>query len=214
MAAIEAREISFFRDGAWAIEDISFSVEICEFLGIEGPNGGGKSTLIKVLAGILKPDRGEALLFGREARKTPFQIGYMPQERGENLSFPINAIETVKMGFLPNKKPNEREALDALERLGAAGLARKKIGELSGGERARVFLARAIVGGVKALLLDEPTSCIDANGDIEIAKTLLELKKTTAIVCVSHDRSRLREDADRVITINKSVVGDEILRND
>ncbi|MDR2151509.1 MAG: metal ABC transporter ATP-binding protein [Helicobacteraceae bacterium] len=210
MAAIEAKNLCLFRDGAWAIEDITFSVEIGEFVGIEGPNGGGKSTLIKILAGILKPDKGEALLFGAPARSASARIGYMPQERGENLNFPISAIEVVKMGFLPNK-PDESEALDALERLGALKLARKKIGELSGGERERVFLARAIVGGVKALLLDEPTSCVDANGDAEIAKTLLGLKQTTAIVCVSHNRSRLREDADRIVTINRRIIAHERL---
>jgi zinc transport system ATP-binding protein len=207
MAAIEARALSLFRDGAWAIEDISFSVETGEFLGVAGPNGGGKSTLIKILAGILKPDRGEALVRGGAAC-----VGYMPQERGENLSFPISAIDVVNMGFLPDKKRDEREAINALERLGALALARKKIGELSGGERQRVFLARAIVGGAKALLLDEPSSGADAKGEELMTAALLELKKTAAIVCVSHDHSRLREDADRIITINRRIIGDERLR--
>ncbi|MDR1451696.1 MAG: metal ABC transporter ATP-binding protein [Helicobacteraceae bacterium] len=209
MAAIEAKNLSLFRDGAWAIENISFKVDIGEFLGIAGPNGGGKSTLIKILAGILNPDGGKALLFGGEAREAFAKVGYMPQESGENLDFPISAIEVVEMGFLPNKKRDRGEAIGALEKLGAADLARKKIGELSGGERRRVFLARAIVGGATALLLDEPTSGVDANGDAEIARLLLEIKKTTAIVCVSHDRSRLQEDADRIITINRRIVGDE-----
>ncbi|MDR2638262.1 MAG: metal ABC transporter ATP-binding protein [Helicobacteraceae bacterium] len=206
MAAIEAKNLSLFRDGAWAIEDISFSVEIGEFLGIAGPNGGGKSTLIKILAGVLKPDRGEALLFDGA------RVGYMPQERGENLSFPISAIEVVEMGFLPDKKRVRKEALDALDRLGAADLARKRIGELSGGERQRVFLARAIVGGVQALLLDEPASGIDAKGEELMVAALLEMKKTAAIVCVSHDRSRLKEDADCIISINRRVTSVERLR--
>ncbi|MDR1910842.1 MAG: metal ABC transporter ATP-binding protein [Helicobacteraceae bacterium] len=206
MAAIEARNVGFFYGGEWVIKDISFSLEIGEFLGVEGPNGGGKSTLIKILAGALTPSEGNVFIFGKTPNKARGLIGYMPQENGGALSFPIRAIDVVKMGFLASKKRDEKEALEALEKLGAAHLARKKIGELSGGERRKVLIARAIVGGVKAALLDEPTAGIDEGGEIKIAAALKELKKTTAIVCVSHDRSYLQEAADRIISIRTKIV--------
>jgi zinc transport system ATP-binding protein len=204
LPAVFAENLSVFRDGGWALKSVNFSAEIGEFVSVLGPNGGGKSTFIKALAGLCKPTNGKALIFGKTPVESAKFIGYTPQDTAHNLDFPITAIEIVKMAFLA-EKASKKKAFEALKMLGAEALAEKKVAALSGGERQRVFLARAIAADVKVLLLDEPTSGIDIDGETLIAEVLSDLKKTRAIVCVSHDKEKLLKISDRAVFLDKKI---------
>jgi zinc transport system ATP-binding protein len=216
MTAIDVKHISVFRDGAWALDDISFELNEREMLGVIGMNGGGKSTLLKTLVGLIKPDKGTLKIFGKSPKDAGSMIGYMQQETAMNLTFPIRAIDVVKMGFLSaySDKKAENGALEALDRLGALHLAKKTIGSLSGGERQRVFIARALVGDVKLLLLDEPTANIDIQGSKMVLDLFRKLKHSMAILCVSHDRQALRDVADRILTIHRTIINEETITAD
>ncbi|GHV09615.1 hypothetical protein AGMMS50229_20080 [Campylobacterota bacterium] len=205
MIALKVDEVSFFGDGRWVLEGVGFELEEGDYLGLMGANGCGKSTLLKLIAGLLLPHKGAIEVFGNDPRSCGAALGYVPQETSFNSSFPIMAIDVVKMGFLGQKVGKQAahdEAVKALETVGAEHLARRLIGALSGGERQRVFIARALIGGVKLLLLDEPTASIDAAGQRAISALLLKLKQKLTIVCVSHDRLLLG-GADRILQIDQ-----------
>ncbi|GHV59439.1 ABC transporter ATP-binding protein [Campylobacterota bacterium] len=209
MKVIEVSNISYFQDGDWAVRDINFSVDEGEFVGLSGANGGGKSTLIKLIAGLLTPQTGEITIYGKKPKNCGAIIGYMPQDTAHNLSYPILAIDVVKMGFLcSEKRYNNQDKLAkiALDKVGIAHLYDRKIGDLSGGERQRVFIARAFVGDAKILLLDEPTSGIDNSQLID--DLFAELKQTATIICVSHDHPRLKAMSDRILTIHKTIINE------
>ena len=131
MKAIEVSRVSYFQDGDWAVHDINFSVEEGEFVGLSGANGGGKSTLIKLIAGLLKPQTGAITIYGKEPKNCGAIIGYMPQETAHNLSYPILAIDIVKMGFINSEKrynDHTKLAKEALDKVGIAHLYNRKIG--------------------------------------------------------------------------------------
>ncbi|MCP4690481.1 MAG: ATP-binding cassette domain-containing protein, partial [Desulfobacterales bacterium] len=177
-----------------------------------GPNGGGKSTLLKLMLGLLKPDRGVIRVIGQSAQKASSSIGYVPQDVHINRNFPITALDVVLMGKLDPKKrwarksaSNRREAMAALERMGMAAHAEKKIGELSGGQRQRIFIARALVTRPTLLLLDEPTASIDTKGQADFFKLLKELNSDVTILVVSHDLLVISRYVKSVACVNKGL---------
>ena len=190
------------------LENINLSIKDDDFLAIIGPNGGGKSTLLKLILGLLTPQSGTII----NNIKTN-QVGYVPQNTNLNTDFPITALEIVLMGLISSKKRvfgYSKEDIEiakaSLAKVSMADFANSKIGDLSGGQRQRVFIARALCSNPKVMLLDEPTASIDVKGQREIYELLKELNSSICIVVVSHDISVLLNYAKNVAHINKNLV--------
>jgi zinc transport system ATP-binding protein len=189
---IQIQSVWFAYNGKTVLQDVSLDIQAGDFIAMIGPNGGGKTTLLKLMLGLLRPDQGSIKVLGASTAKASHHIGYVPQDLHVNRSFPITAIDVVLMGKLaPGKRwavgaaQDRREALEALERMEIADYADRKIDALSGGQRQRVFIARALVAQPKILLLDEPTASIDARGQAEFYRLLKALNKDMTILVVS-----------------------------
>lgn len=193
-----------------ALEDVDLSVHQRDFLGIIGPNGGGKTTLLKVILGLIAPSRGEVGLFGGRPRDAGKLVGYVPQYIPFDRAFPISVWDVVLMGrlarasrvgyFRAEDRARTREALKTVEML---DLKERRIGALSEGQKQRVFIARALVTDPKLLLLDEPTASIDACMQEGIYHLLERLRETMAIVLVTHDVGVLSAHVDTIACLNR-----------
>ena len=209
---IEISNLSFAYERLNVLEKVSLSVEEKDFLAIIGPNGGGKSTLLKLMLGIYTPKSGSLHVLDTLPQKSLRQIGYVPQDTNVNTDFPIKVIEVVMMGHVEGKRPlfgyGKSEtlcAMGALAQVGMADFAEKKIGSLSGGQRQRVMIARALCAHPRILILDEPTASIDIAGQQEIYKLLKKLNESITVIVVSHDISVILEYANKVAHINKTL---------
>lgn len=205
---LEIKNLSFSYEKQKVLEDINLDVLDNDFLAIIGPNGGGKSTLLKLILGLLKKQSGKLLKHIKNDC-----IGYVPQNTNLNIDFPITALEVVLMGHKESKKrvfgysKNDIAcAMNSLKQVSMQEYANKKIGDLSGGQRQRVFIARALCANPKVMLLDEPTASIDVKGQKEIYDLLKQLNENIAIVVVSHDISVLLNYAKNVAHVNKNLV--------
>lgn len=212
MLIVDIYDLSFSYNGESVLQNVNFSVQQRDFIAIIGPNGGGKTTLFKLILGLLKPDTGRILVDGRPPQQASSCIGYVPQNVHMNRRFPITAMDVVLMGRLEPKKrwtrqsaANRREALAALDRIGMAEHAHRRVGELSGGQRQRVFIARALVSRPKLLLLDEPTASIDTKGQAEFYKLLEALNQELTILVVSHDLLVVSRYVKSVACVNKGL---------
>ena len=193
MDLINIKNLFFKYQKTEVLENVNLTIKDDDFLAIIGPNGGGKSTLLKLILGLLPLQSGTI-----EKNIENNQVGYVPQNTNLNIDFPITALEVVLMGHISSKKRlfgySKDEiscAIESLNQVGMKDFANKKIGDLSGGQRQRVFIARALCSNPKIMLLDEPTASIDVKGQQEIYELLRELNKTICIVVVSHDLSIL-----------------------
>ena len=191
---IQITDLHFAFNGQRVLEDVNLTVREGDFIAMIGPNGGGKTTLLKLILGLLKPDQGEIRVMGRRPSRMSHQIGYVPQDVNVNRRFPITALDVVLMGKLApgrrwskNSSQDRLDAMEALGRIDMADFADRRIGELSGGQRQRVFIARALVTGPRLLLLDEPTASIDSRGQTDFYQLLKRLNNEVSIVVVSHD---------------------------
>ena len=209
-AVIKIENLSFSYHKQKVLEEINLNVKEKDFLAIIGPNGGGKSTLLKLILGINKAQEGTILTFGEVPKKNLSKIGYVPQNTNVNIDFPIKVIEVVLMGHIGTKRPlfgyaNEERlcAMGALEQVGMEKFANEKIGSLSGGQRQRVMIARALCAHPQILILDEPTASIDIDGQKQIYKLLQELNNYITVIVVSHDISVIMQYANKVAHINK-----------
>lgn len=209
---IEIKNLSFSYDKQKILEDINLEVYEKDFLAIIGPNGGGKSTLLKLILGINTIKDGSILTFGEVAKKNLSKIGYVPQNTNINIDFPIKVLEVVLMGHIGVKSPifgygkeEKMCAMGALAQVGMEKFADKKIGELSGGQRQRVMIARALCAHPKILILDEPTASIDIDGQRLIYELLKNLNSYMTIIVVSHDISIVIKYANKVVHINKKM---------
>ncbi len=209
-SVVEIKNLDFGYDSSKVLESIELHVLRGEFLAFIGPNGGGKSTLLKLLLGILTPQKGSLKIFGKHPREVIEKIGYVPQDTNINIHFPIKVIDVVLTGLSPSKKKifgyskEEREkAEESLKRVGMLALKDKKIGALSGGQRQRAMIARTLCADPSLLLLDEPTSNIDAKGQREIYELLKTLKGDMTVIVVSHDISVVLDFADSIAHINR-----------
>ena len=212
MTVVEISNLSFAYDKQIILEDINLSVKEKDFLAIIGPNGGGKSTLLKLILGINKSKKGTIQVLGTTPQNSLRKIGYVPQNTNVNVDFPIKVIEVVMMGHVEGKRPlfgyGEHEklcAMGALEQVGMAEYANTKIGSLSGGQRQRVMIARALCAHPEILILDEPTSSIDVAGQREIYELLKTLNDHITIIVVSHDISVILEYANTAAHINRNL---------
>lgn len=215
---IVCEQVSFSYDREAVLQDISFSLEKGAYIGIVGSNGSGKTTLLKIILGLLKPTHGSVKIFGVpiEDFRDWEKIGYVPQNvfRGD-LNFPATVREVVESGHLKGKKDlldqfgiRACDAVDeALKRAGIPHLLKKRIGELSGGERQRVFIARALVSQPELLVLDEPTTGIDAATEEEFYAFLEELNGAgITIILISHDLEAIARHAKSVLCLNRRLV--------
>jgi zinc transport system ATP-binding protein len=210
MAIIDIQDLEYAYDREAVLEDVNLSVRQGDFMAVIGPNGGGKTTLVKLILGLLAPDRGTVRVDGKSPQKASRCIGYVPQNVNVNRSFPITTKDVVLMGKLnPTKRLSRntsthcRDALAALERLEVARYADRTIGTLSGGQRQRVFIARTLVARPKLLLLDEPTASIDTKGQADFYRLLGELNKEITILVVSHDLLVISRYVKSVACVNK-----------
>lgn len=207
-ALLSCRGIGFAYAKESVLREVDLELEKGEFCAIIGPNGGGKSTLGKIIVGLLEPRSGEVRFLGKKRRSLGL-IGYVPQDTSLNKEFPIRAIDVVLMGFLPHRGISEAQrarALEALEALGIKELAYRRIGDLSGGQRQRVLIARALVGEPELLVLDEPTASIDAPTQKEIYQLLKEQSQQRGVIVISHDVSLLMGYATKALYINREGV--------
>lgn len=204
---LEIKELSFAYDEQSVLEDINLSLDERDFMAFIGPNGGGKSTLLKLIAKILPLQNGTISFAHRDIK-----IGYVPQNTNINTLFPIRVFEVVLMGFFGLKHSllgySEDERMHAKEMLKKVGMQEYEtspIAALSGGQRQRVMIARALCSSPELLLLDEPTSSIDSEGQREIYELLKSLAKERSIIVVSHDISVVLEYASKAAHINKKL---------
>jgi len=213
-AVIEFADISFSYAGEPTIEAVSFAVQKGDFLGIIGPNGAGKSTLFKIALGLEKPTSGSVKLFG--TKQTDFsdwhRIGFVPQKVQFDPDFPASVFEVAAMGLtqtksvMPLSKGQIKAVANALHEVGLENQANNRIGELSGGQMQRAFLARALVSRPDLLLLDEPTTGIDSAQQEKFCCLLERLHKAgITIVIISHDLTFMSYLVNKVICINRKM---------
>ena len=201
-------------DGQPAIHDLSFAVPTGTLLAIFGPNGGGKSTLLKVLAGLLEPMAGSLAILGAAPGAVARRMAYVPQAELVDWGFPVTVWDVVMMGRYPVLGParrpgaEDREAVaDALARVRMDAFARTRIGALSGGQRRRVFLARAFAAQPDLYLLDEPVTGIDATTQEELMDLLeAEASAGKTIVATTHDLACVAQRFARVLALNRRLV--------
>jgi zinc transport system ATP-binding protein len=211
--AITVDKVCYTYSGRPAVADASFTIEQGDFLGIIGPNGGGKTTLLRLMLGLLRPDSGEVRLFGAPPSKTRGRVGYIPQETNLNKSFPITVRDIVLMGLAGSRglgrryKPSDyRKADIIIERLGLTPFNDRPVAQLSGGQRQKALLARAMVSDPEMLLLDEPTASVDVSGEDEIYDHLHLLNKTgVTVVLVTHNVGVLSQHVKSVACINREL---------
>lgn len=211
--AIEVKDLSFAYQDFLVLRDTAFDVDEGSFVGVIGPNGGGKTTLLKIIMGFLKPIKGKIKVFGEQPEKVQTDIGYVPQTVRFDRQFPISVLEVVLMGRLASlpwygkyKEEDIQIAEKALEKVGLLGLQKQPFGTLSGGQAQRTLIARALASNPKLLLLDEPTTSIDPQAQAEMYALLNDLRGTMTILMVTHDLGVAIEHVEKVICVQNSVI--------
>jgi zinc transport system ATP-binding protein len=207
---IELKNISAGYDNDIIIENINCNIYDGDFFGIIGPNGGGKSTLLKIILGLLNPTKGTIKIYGQDPKIGRKNIGYVPQHSEYDKHYPISVFDVVLMGrrsirgLHPTYSSDDKKAtMKALEKVNMEEYKKRHISELSGGQRQRVFIARALVSNPKILLLDEPTASIDKDLQINFYNLLKELNKNVTIVLVTHDIGVISSYVNRVACLNR-----------
>lgn len=189
------------------LESVDLLLEEGDFLGIIGPNAGGKTTLLKIVLGLLAPDRGTVEVFGQPPEANRGVIGYVPQYARFDATFPIDVLDTVRMGRLGIGRPersrdSKAASLEALARVDMAGMAEEQIGQLSGGQVQRVLIARALASEPRILLLDEPTASVDTRIGRSVYELLERLSERMTIVLVSHDMGVISRYVKTIACLN------------
>jgi zinc transport system ATP-binding protein len=196
-----------------AIRNICLDVAEGEYLGIIGPNGGGKSTLLKAMLGLVPATSGAVEIYGKKPNSVRGAAGYVPQFSAVDKRFPITLMEVVLTGRIPqglspaSASPGGREAAGALmERVGIAHLAGRRISDLSGGEFQKMLIARALASNPRLLLLDEPTASVDASSRDQIYALLKELNRKMTIILVTHDMMAISSYVEQIACLNETLV--------
>lgn len=212
MSALTFQNVTFSYDEKPVLENVSFAIDQHQFIGVIGPNGGGKTTLLKLSMGLLEPDSGTITVCGSSPESTQGLIAYVPQNLGYDKLFPISVRELVLMGRLSQlswwgsySKEDEEAALKALETVGLSSLLEKSVGSLSGGQLQRVLIARALASNPKILFLDEPTSNVDSKAEKEIFDLLHRLSKEMTILMVTHDLNSAVVLVDQILVVHTTV---------
>ncbi len=204
--------VCFTYAGPLILEDIALTIEERDFAAIVGPNGGGKTTLLRLILGLLNPDQGRVRVFGRPPREVWRRMGYMPQHANLDPQFPATVLDVVLMGrlgghrhFGPFRRRDRQIAREKLALVGLEEFSRRPLADLSGGQRQRVLIARALACNPELLLLDEPTSNLDMRMEHEFLELLQRLNKDLTIVLVSHDLGFVSSLVNNVICVNRRV---------
>jgi zinc transport system ATP-binding protein len=208
-AIVQCEQLSVELGGTRVLQNIDFTVNTGDFLGIIGPNGGGKTTLLRVILGLQHHSSGTVTVFGSAPGHSPERIGYVPQRLFFDRDFPISVREVVLMGRLSKKKLMQRysrvdkeKAEEALDIAGLLQLRERRIGALSGGELQRTLIARALAGEPELLLLDEPTASVDPEMKTTIYDLLDKLKQKMTIILVTHDTGAISSHVNRIACLN------------
>lgn len=203
---IEIKNLSAGYDGRTVLHDVNLTVYERDFLGIIGPNGGGKTTLIKCILGLLKPTKGEIVFASRPS------LGYLPQYNSIDRKFPISVEEVILSGLSIQKPlasrftPEEREkGRQTIAHMGLEGLEHRSIGALSGGQLQRALLGRAVISSPTALILDEPSTYIDKRFEARLYELLAEINKECAIILVSHDIGTVLQQVKSIACVNETL---------
>jgi len=210
MKIIEFKNVSFNYDNSPTLVDINFSIESNDFVAIVGPNGGGKSTLLKLILGQILPSKGSIKVFGDKNHKSLERIGYVPQFTTHQHDFPLKLIDMVLQSKLRNKsffvrysQKDKLRAKEILEMLKIGEFKDKFLSELSGGQRQRALIARALIDDPEILILDEPTASVDISVEQDIYDILNDLNKNMTILLVTHDVNFVSKYVNKVFCINK-----------
>jgi len=197
-------------DNETVLEDINLTVNRLDFIGLIGPNGGGKTTLIKVLLGLVPPARGEVRVLSKPVEEGRRHIGYVPQVVEFDRDFPISVCEVVRMGRLGTRRLLRRYTVEdneivaeALRKVDMLDLQGRSIGELSGGQRQRVYIARALAAEPEILLLDEPTASVDPQMSTSLYELLARLNDHVTILLISHDMSAVSSYVKTIGCLNR-----------
>lgn len=208
--AVAVHGVSVKYDRVLALDDVSLSIEAKQTLAIVGPNGAGKSTLVKVILGLIEPDAGHAEVFGNLAGTSPHVLGYVPQLKTFDRTFPATALELVVSGLRRSwpvfiRAPERALAAEALGLVGAAALLNRRLAKLSGGELQRVYLARALVRKPQLVLLDEPATGVDYLAEHDLYELLERYQEQSgaAVVMITHDLTAARWHSDQVAVLNR-----------
>jgi zinc transport system ATP-binding protein len=211
-AAVELNGVWFGYDGNPVIEDASLAVRSGEFVTVVGPNGGGKTTLLKLILGLVRPSRGEISVFGRPPHESRTRIGYVPQHTRTDPRFPATVLDVVLMGRQgrtrrvgPYTRADVQAATRALVDVGLQDDSLRPFSELSGGQTQRVLIARALASDPDLLLLDEPTASLDVAMENELYEIVLGFKGRLTVLLASHDLAFVSGFTDTVACVNRRV---------
>ncbi|KAF0093044.1 MAG: zinc transport system ATP-binding protein [Puniceicoccaceae bacterium 5H] len=207
--ALECRKVSYSYGREYAVEGVDLRIEPRETVCLVGPNGGGKSTLLKLFLGLLEPDAGEVCLLGGRPKQMRRRVGYMPQRLDFDRKLPINVQEVVQMGRLRRAwgwptREDRQKVERVMDELDLREIARQPFASLSGGQQQRVLIARALAVEPEVLLLDEPTAMTDAFVEAKLVERLRDLHQRLTVVLVSHDIAFVRHLVDRVICVQRT----------
>lgn len=211
--ALEIEDLWFSYGKTPVLKEVNFTLAQRDFMAVLGPNGGGKTTLLKLILGILKPDRGKIRVLGQTPRDARDRVGYVPQSTDINLTFPISVLELALMGRLSRSRfgrgysGEDREKVKALlEKVGMWKYRNHPIGKLSGGQRQRIFIARALAAEPAILFLDEPTASVDREFERGLYEFLKELNQKVTIVVITHDVAVVSRYIKSVACVNHTLV--------
>ena len=203
-------QVTFKSCSSSVLNNISFSVNEGDLLGVIGPNGAGKTTLFSCMLGLFKDYRGEVKIFGQDIRKNNSilrNIGYIPQQKSIEQAFPATVDEIVSLGMIGKKNISKEKVASALKMVELSDQNHKRIGELSGGQQQRVLIAKALVNEPKLLILDEPTTSVDVetqNKFYTLVKNLNQ-KNDISIIWASHDLDAVNKIANKVMCLNRTM---------
>ena len=210
--AIDIRNVTFSYNGTPALENVNLSVAERDFVSVVGPNGGGKTTLLKLILGMLSPNRGTVQVFGGPPVRARSRIGYVPQYAACDTAFPIRVSDVVLTGRLgarrwwgPYRGGDRAAARRALNEVGLERLHARPFAALSGGERQRVLVARALAGDPELLLLDEPTASVDVKAGEEFYDLLQALNERLTVVLATHDLGLVSTYVRTVVCVKQQV---------
>lgn len=209
---LEIKSLSAGYDDGPVISNVNLSVHKNDFIGMIGPNGGGKTTLLKTILGLLQPIRGTITFLENGKAVNQILLGYLPQLNQIDKKFPITVIDVVLSGLMSRErlfsrygKEQKERANEVLAKMGVYNLRKKPIGELSGGQLQRVFLSRAIISAPVLLLLDEPSTYVDSKFEYDFYEILNDLNREMAILIVSHDVGTITWHVKTIACVNKTL---------